>query len=995
MSTIHLHLPSFNAGEISPLLGARFGVEKVQSGCRQLRNFIPHVHGPVFRRPGMEYMGASAGDGARSSLRGYNFSTSTGSILEFHPAGLQVWTNGARVSLRTPVTWRYTAEECAEIQVAQVNDVCYLAHPNHPPCKLVRHAEDDWRLEEIPWKWPALGDENVRALESTMPEVTVLKSAATEQWPEFIMPRREGTLRIVSPDLSAKQKKLTVERWSGGRWARVELMAWTTIAPFAKKLWKAEEGEVWRMRYEGPVAITGGKAEIVFGLDGLPELLAKSLALDVAQPVSQQQFAVPAGDWQLVVVCPAVLPAGGSVQVERVSGQGGWVAEGEKIKLVPEQTIVVRGRKLPQGGTFRLVWPAGVRAMAGTMKLEAISFPPVPDVALAVNVVNGESRTMTAAVRKVDEDDPTVLKPMFEKGHEGSFWQITHRRKTAHAELVVAAAAFGETKSPAVRVAGRWEVFSYGRWDATLYLEKFVSGGWEVVRSWSSRYDRNIVTSGDEEQEVEMRLRVSAGEGEDADTAAAPRFVLEAVDARTNGLVKITHVPATEAEPKVATCTVDILTTLHSTEPTTLWTEGAWSQVRGFPRTVALHGQRLFFGGTQREPLRIWGSVVNDYENFRRSSLDDASVDFTPAAQQSNPLQWMASHGQDLVLGTLGDEWTLSGGTESGPITPTSVLVQRRSGYGSSQHPALLLGEVIVFLQRGGRKIRQVAPRAQGIVWTATDLMVLAEHLGQTEMVQAAVMHFPHSILWAVSRDGKLLGMTYEQEQNVFAWHVHETEGFVESVAVVYGIESDEVWLQVRRGSRRGIERLDPAVFARRFEQPEKLIYLDAARRYESATGVATLTGLEHLEGREVAVLADGAELSRVVVQQGAVALPAPARTAIVGLPFTSVLQPMRLELQMQDGSAQHRRWRTTRVGLYLHASLGGEIADGPEGRAEKLNFRRVATPMDAPPPLYTGEIETALESRARPGVDVVVRTSGPHPLNIGSLTVKGDIYGE
>src|SRR6187402_1504996 len=97
MSQVHVIRDSFNAGELSPLLGSRFSVEKVQSGCRRLRNFIPHVHGPAFRRPGMEDMGPSMGAAWKSNLRGFNFSTTTGFVLEFHPDGLQVWSNGLLV----------------------------------------------------------------------------------------------------------------------------------------------------------------------------------------------------------------------------------------------------------------------------------------------------------------------------------------------------------------------------------------------------------------------------------------------------------------------------------------------------------------------------------------------------------------------------------------------------------------------------------------------------------------------------------------------------------------------------------------------------------------------------------------------------------------------------------------------------------------------------------------------------------------------------------
>jgi hypothetical protein len=978
MAQVHLQVPSFNAGELSPLLGARFAVEKVASGCRKLRNFIPHVHGPAFRRPGMEDIGPSAGVGAKSNLRGFNFSVTTGFVLEFHPEGLQVWSNGFQVPLENPVDLPYSEAECAEVQMAQVNDVCYLAHGSHAPRRLVRAADTKWKLEDVEWVWPALGDENVRPEEITTPGVVTLLEVPTYEWPEF----RQGILTgstaynfsVIDPDLSgtAKVAKLYQVN-SGGTWVLRETISWTTVAPGAHAGTVASELP-WRMTYSGPIGASGSKLHLTLNGGG------HDLPIDVIQPAEAETVVVAAGEWQATVECPSTVPAGAKLTVQRLSGST-WVNV-KQLTLTAGAITVYRGATLPTARTMRFQW-SGREMSGGTAKLEQLTFVTSASVTLAVSDVIGPDRTMTASA------------PLFQAGHVGSFWQITHRRDTSFAQIVSAEPTIAADTSATIRVSGHWDVYSYGTWSATLYLEKKVSGDWEVLRSWSSRKDRNIIASGEEADEVEMRLRVSAGTSEAATGAAVPRFVLEASDARVNGLVKITAVGTLNSDGKATTATVDVLTTLHSTDATSLWTEGAWSGVNGYPRAVALHGGRAWFGGTNAEPLRVWGSVVNDYENFRRSSLDDASVSFVPAAQQANALQWMASHGVDLVLGTTGDEWTISGGVDNGPITPTSVQVQRRSGYGSNYRQSLILGEVLVFIQRGGRKIREVAPRPEGGIWSASDLTVLSEHVTLSGLVQIAAMNFPSTILWGVTQDGKLLGMTFEQEQNVFAWHVHETDGFVESVAVVFGVESDEVWLAVRRNGQRRIERLDPAVFARTFDSPARLMYLDAARRFEFEAPSSTLTGLEHLNGRQVQVLGDGATMLPVAVVDGVVTLEREISTAIVGLPFTSLLQPMRIEIPLRDGTAQGRNFRITRADLTVHDSLGGEIADAADGRFEKLDYRTVSTPMDSAPSLLTGEIETALESTVRAGFDVVIRQTDPLPLNISSIIIKGDVYGD
>lgn len=977
MANVHLHIPSFNAGELSPLLGSRFGVEKVASGCRLLRNFILQTHGPAFRRPGMEDMGASAGDGARSRLQGFNFSTTTGFILEFHPNGLQVWSNGVQVPLRNPVGLPYNEQECAELQIAQVNDVCYLTHPNHTPKKLVRFADDDWRLQEIEWKWPPLGDENVRAEEITSPHITLRVSVPTYEWAEFNVPAGDFTFAVTSPNLTPTTKTVRLFRWNDTDkdWQHVKTIQWSTVAPSTfNGNFPGASTRICRITYSGPSGITG-TASVSNGGGTLG-----SLVMFGFQPQSQTPATIPAGEWQTVVVCTENIPEKVQLWIQKKEGTQ-W-KDVRKVELAAGKTMIMRQPTLAADTQFRFDW-RGRAMMGGTMRMESLSYPASSALTLAVSHTTGTGRTMTAS------------ESLFQAGHVGSYWQITHRRENAYSELIAGVTTIVAATSTPTRVTGRWDVFTYGIWNATLYLEKNVGGTWETVRSWKSNKDRNVIASGEVDPDSELRLRITDGTSEAASGASVPRFVLEGFDARVNGLVKITGVGSLNPDGKATTATVDVVSGLFSTAATALWTEGAWSGVKGYPRTVALHGQRLWFGGTRTEALRLWGSVVNDYENFRRTSLDDAGVSFVPAAQQSNQLQWLMSHGTDLVFGTNGDEWTIAGGVDDGPITPTSVKVQRRSGYGSNYLPALLLGEVIVFVQRGGQKLRQVAPRADGVVWSAADLTVLAEHVARGGVRQFAQMNFPSSILWAVTNDGKLLGMTFEQEQNVFGWHVHETDGSVESVAVVYGAESDEVWLQVLRNGKRRIERLDTAVLARRFEESKRLMYLDSAKRFEFAEPSDSLSGLEHLEGRQISVLGDGAELSPVSVLNGSVKIQKPCTTVVVGLPYTSTLQPMRMDVPMRDGTAQHRKWRVSSVGLYLHDSLGGEVADAPGARFEKLQYRQVSTPMGSAPDLFTGEKEIPIESQAREGVDVVIRQSAPFPLNVGSITLKGDIYGE
>jgi hypothetical protein len=684
MAQVHLEIQSFNAGELSPLLGARFNVEKVQSGCRRLRNFLIHVHGPAFRRPGMEYMGPAAGNGSRSRLLPFNFSTTTGAVLEFHPSGLRVWSNGLMVPLRTAVVLPYTEQECAELQLIQVNDVCYIAHPAHSPRKLTRFADDDWRLAEIAWKWPAMGDENVRSDEIAAPASTELLSVETQDWPEFHPPKESAvTFAIFNGDTTTANKTAKLQRLVAGTWNTVKTFSWTTVVPGA---W----GDTWgiaypvRMTYSGPVTATSYADfswNSPFGNgDG-------QLPLDVIQGTLARTVEVPAGDWQATIHSPAAVPAGAAVTIEKRVGTH-WETL-HNFGFRPSQATVWRGPTLTAPLTVRFNW-SGRAMTGGTATVDHLVFPVSSEVTLQVSDVSGTGRTMTAS------------HPLFLPGHVGSYWEITHRREKPWVVIVGTVGTLDAATSAALRVSGKWQLTTYGIWGANLFLEKSINGAWETLRSWTSAGDRNIVADGDEDSTVELRLRISAGASEAASEAATPRFVLEALDAEVTGLVKITAIGDLDPSGKSATATVDVVSPLFAITTTSQWTEGAWSDAKGHPRCIALHGGRLWFGGTRSEPMRLWGSVINDYETFRRSSLDDAGVSFTPAAQSANAMQWMLSHERELIIGTAGDEWTL--GTDQGPVTPTNVLMQRRSSYGSNPQSAAIVGESVIFLQRGGRK---------------------------------------------------------------------------------------------------------------------------------------------------------------------------------------------------------------------------------------------------------------------------------------------------
>jgi hypothetical protein len=544
----------------------------------------------------------------------------------------------------------------------------------------------------------------------------------------------------------------------------------------------------------------------------------------------------------------------------------------------------------------------------------------------------------------------------------------------------------GNATSATLRVIGRWEFMTTGTWTARIHIDRSEDNGttWMTVRTFEGISDRNVAPiSYDEPTEVLLRIRSTLWS---AGVNAYAR--IEAVDSKVYGLVKITNVGGGGLS---LTATATVVKELASTAATTLWSEGAWSPYQGYPRSVAFHEQRVIYGGTAREPVRVWGSAIGDFENFRKSTLDDASFDYVLASTQSSQIQWMAGNSNGLIIGTAAEEWLMHSGSESSPITPTTVRVIRQSSEGSEHIMGRLIKNVVLFVQRYGRTVSEMAYSFEEDSMKANDLTILSDHVTEGGILQTAFQSRRDAILWAVTGEGKLIGLTYQREHEVTGWHVHETEGEFESVSVNYSADgtSDEVWFVVKRtidgNTVRYVESFHPAMAQFDYSDPAGLVCMDSAK---TRTGAATdtITGLDHLEGATVAVRADGATQNQKTVSGGSITLDREAETVVVGLPFTPLLQPTKIEVQLDNGASRGRIFRPVKVILSVHESLGAQVSPNPNvgnGRWETVPFRQSEDVLDDPPPLRTDDVEWDINAPYATAVNVAIRQNDPQPFNL------------
>ena len=213
---------------------------------------------------------------------------------------------------------------------------------------------------------------------------------------------------------------------------------------------------------------------------------------------------------------------------------------------------------------------------------------------------------------------------------------------------------------------------------------------------------------------------------------------------------------------------LDIVTATATTD----WALGAWSDDTGYPKTVSFFEQRLIFGGSTDFPQTIWASESGFYEQFDRGDGDPAdSFIYTIAANKVNTIRWLAP-ARDLIVGTAGGEFKV--GRPSGePLQPDNVQITQQTTYGGYNTQPIQIGNSVLFLQRQRKKIREFSYRFEDDAYLAQDMTLLSEHITGNGITDVDYAQEPDSIYWAVRDDGTLLGMTYQRQEDIIAWHRH------------------------------------------------------------------------------------------------------------------------------------------------------------------------------------------------------------------------------
>jgi hypothetical protein len=352
---------------------------------------------------------------------------------------------------------------------------------------------------------------------------------------------------------------------------------------------------------------------------------------------------------------------------------------------------------------------------------------------------------------------------------------------------------------------------------------------------------------------------------------------------------------------------------------------------QGWPRSCSFFQQRLFYGGIEGAPDTVYGSEIGDVFEF--DQLPDPTdpitaadaFSFTVASTEVSEIQYLSS-GRVLNIGTLGREYIAKG--SQGAISATDIEVTAETTFGSAFRQPVRLENTMLFISRNGNKIREFVFNRDEESFVANDLMQFADHiifrkveeLGDTaikpQLNRLVRQESTETVIWATDSNGGLQATSRDRLGQINGFGYHLLGGsflgnspYVHSIASIPSADgtNEDLWMAVERtidgAEVTYIERinkefnlLDPKNDSTSIL--DKLLYSDSAVLKRDGGGFSIFDGLDHLEGEEIQVVADGKYLGTFTVSSGQVDLVNTYTDAVGGLKYETIIRTLPLDVK-------------------------------------------------------------------------------------------------
>lgn len=924
---------SFLGGVVSPALLGRVDLANYQQGAYELTNFIVQPQGSITTRGGFRYVAPCKNHNSRVRLIPFRFASDQTLVLVFGAGYMRIVTQGlVQMNGGSPyeISTPYSEEDIFNLEYTQNADIITLTNPNHPPKELRRYGATDWRLVDC-----------VFAAEIEPPKG--LKGNAI--YPSGTSGKDKGTVTaiyvVTSVDENGKESvasatcnvscnyyltggsvELSWEPVSGAQYYRI----YRDVAGIFGFLGQTEGTLITDVGDNPDTTYTPPRYDAVFAYEnGIKSIEV----LDGGSEYSNQT------DGDSAVVYLSYLPVGEI----RVKFNNSGMSLRYKISFIS-----------PSGATYIAYAPTGM-----TWKNKGdIGESSVYDFWAADYTSDGIPVTFDGA--KPDIKDDWRIKVEMEDQYWHGWREYIHFINT-----------YADGSAPSNASAAGKQHFAASD-SETMNKYKAM---WES----SNGIQADMLLPSSSTLVEKLDLEISGGTGAKAQATAIDgviRFVT--VLAPGQGYSESSRVTVVSAKGSGARFKVHVF----------------GKDDCDYPSANTQYDQRRVFAGTYNSPVKVLmtNAGMQDLMMYHLPTMADDRISLEAVTADADRIIHAVALDSLLLFTRSAELRVFTQNSDS--LSPDSVAVRVQSYVGSNQvQPVMCNSNVLYAASRGGHlRSLNYTYTAQG--YSSTDLSLIASHLFDSkEIVDLAISKAPSQIAWCVSSDGNLNALTYYPEQNVTAWAVVETDGAFESCCVVSEGKEDHLYVVVRRvingQTRRYIERLEYINVPDNKEQYRQLdCFIDNQEALQTlADGATEVTGLDHLEGKEVTAYVDGVAYSGYKVTGGRINIAQNGSNIAVGIPYQSRLVTM--PIASNEAQGQMQSLYKTPSGVFFRVRYEGDIWAGAKDSGEiwrvpreELTFKTTDT--------RTQLTSVNLTSAWRPNAQVVVEHRDAYPLEVSAI---------
>jgi hypothetical protein len=936
---------TFTAGELADTLWGRSGVEQYFKGCRSLLNAFPARHGGLVNRAGTRVVREVKDSTKKVRVVAFVFSEDVGQTyeLEFghlyvrvHQAGGTVMAAGVPYEVASP----YAEADLSRLRFAQNGDVLTIVHPAYQPRELRRYAHTDWRFAIFTAK-PAIA-----------PPAELRPWVAFDQTVGSVLDRWQWVVTSVAPSGEESPPSPPVRAASSDD-VTLDLRCQVTSAKPAKLVWSRVDAAAKYRVYKG----SGG----IFGYIG-----TASLVTTFNGPLGAQA--------NVTFEDTGIAP---NYAIQPPTGRDPFTA-----RAWAPNTSYRSGDVVENGGNVYECTRSGFSAAAGGPAGVGASIDDGATAEVARSTAYAVGQRLTRA---------------------GQTYEVV-------AVALDAKTAAGVSASPFLCSPVLQTVDGNVTW---AWKGSGVAAGWRYVGPGPALRPYPAVV-----EEFEQRLVFA---GADSDPGAiwfsgtGQRRTFDPGESAIVGeadpfAIRLASQKRQAVRGLVAAGSLVALTNAGEWAVT-----GAATAAGVSAANVASHIQAEYGSAPVPAPLRAGEDVLFSTVN---GTAVNAAVEARGAGEKAFEIletSFLWSHlladFSIVEWAWCSDPWRVIWAARSDGLL-LSVTYDRKQGiWGAARHQ-LAAGGVVESMcnvpEAGEDVLYLVAKRTVGGVTKR-----FIERM-ESRVVSDVRLGLFLDAAPAVSFDGRNTGATTVKVTGGVAWDAGEqltVESSADLFALGVGDVGDEIVLQpdAKSGPRAapGSAAVRLTVLAVtdlrhatvRAEAPVPVAYQGVAST-SWAWSRDTMTGLAHLEGEAVTVVADGNVQGPFVVAGGAVALAAPGYLVHAGLAYTSEIELLDVASQVRDIRGQVKA--VNRVFVQVAGSRGLQVAESLEQPDGTPTPDELWTDWDVRDvdygygsiPGYSGQVELATFSEWNRRGRVALRQLEPFPLHVLAVTREVELGG-